>query len=186
MKHTGTIKIETDRLILRKFRLSDAAQMFKNYTSRDKVTQYLTWCPHKNMDDVKGYLRNIVLPEYNKKSTYRWAIVWKENSEVIGCIDVVKNDEKLLRAELGWVLGDDYWGKGIMPEAAKAVIKHLFEVGYVRIEAIHDARNLKSGRVMEKIGMKHEGLLRKYNPDRTGELQDCDIWAIIKDENVAK
>ena len=182
MKHTGTIEIETERLILRKFKLIDAEQMFKNYTSKEKVTEYLTWWPHKTVNDTKNYLQNIVLPEYNNKNTYRWAIVWKENNEVIGCIDVVKNSEEKSRAELGWVISDDYWGRGIMPEAAKVVIELLFKVGYIRIEAIHDVKNPKSGRVMEKVGMKHEGLLRKYNPDKTGELKDCDMWSIIKDE----
>ncbi len=183
MKHTGTIRIETERLILRKFKLEDAKQMFENYTSKDKVTEYLTWWPHKSVNDTQEYLKNFVLPEYKKKSTYRWAIVWKENNEVIGCIDVVNNNEEKFRAELGWVIGDEYWGKGIMPEAARVVIKLLFNVGYIRIEAIHDVKNPKSGRVMEKVGMKHEGVLRKYAVNRAGELQDCDMWAIIKNEN---
>ena len=69
MEHTGTITIETNRLILRKFKLTDAKQMYNNYTSRDKVTEYLTWYPHKNVDDTKIYLQNIVLPEYKNKST---------------------------------------------------------------------------------------------------------------------
>ena len=178
MKHTGTKKIETERLILKKFQLNYAKQMFENYCSREKVTEFLTWYPHKSVNDTIDYL-NYILPAYKDKSTYRWAIIWKENNEVIGCIDVINHNDHNLRAELGWVLSDDYWGKGIMPEAAKEVIKYLFDVGYVRIEAIHDVKNPKSGRVMEKVGMKHEGVLRKYNTDKTGELQDCDMWAII-------
>lgn len=179
MKHTGTQTIETERLILRRFKLSDAQNMFDNYTSRDIVTEYLTWYPHKSVKDTKEYLTNIVLPEYDKPSTYRWAIVWKENNQVIGCIDVVNSNDDKRRAELGWVISDDYWGKGIMPEAAREVLKHLFSVGYVRVEAIHDVANPKSGRVMAKIGMEHEGLLKKYNPNRDNVLRDCDMWAII-------
>ena len=181
MNHLGTKTIETERLILRKFELKDAEQMFKNYCSRKKVTQFLTWEPHKTVEDTKNYLKNIILPAYNEISTYRWAIVLKENNQVVGCIDVVNSSENKKRAELGWVLSDDYWGQGIMPEAAKEVVKYLFDIGYIRIEAIHDVRNPKSGRVMKKINMEHEGVLRKYNPDWTGELQDCDMWAITKD-----
>lgn len=83
--------------------------------------------------------------------------------------------------KLGWVLGNDFWGKGIMPEAGKEVLKHLFSIGYERIEAIHYVENQKSGRVMAKIGMKDEGTLRKYNPNRDNILVDCEMWSIIKE-----
>ena len=180
MEHIGTQTIETERLILRKFRLEDAEDMFKNYTSSEKVTEYLTWKPHENVKGTESYL-NYILPEYEKNDTYRWAIVWKENNEVIGCIDVVDKNDKKFRAELGWVLGDKYWGKGIMPEAGKAVLEQLFNIGYKRIQALHDVNNPKSGRVMKKIGMTHEGVLKKYEPNNEGILTDCDIWAIVRD-----
>ena len=120
------------------------------------------------------------MPEYEKPDTYKWAIVWKENGQVIGSIDVVESIERKQRAELGWVIGEEYWGKGIMPEAAREVVKYLFNVGYERVQAIHDVANKKSGRVMEKVGMKHEGTLLKYNPNRDNVLIDCDMWAITK------
>jgi ribosomal-protein-alanine N-acetyltransferase len=180
MKHIGTQTIETERLILRRFELKDAKNMFDNYASKDKVTEYLTWHPHKNIEDTKEYLLNVVLPSYEKLDTYRWAIVWKENNQVIGAIDVVNASDERRKAELGWVIGDEYWGRGIMPEAGREVLKYLFSVGYERIEALHDVKNAKSGRVMDKIGMKHEGLLRKYTPNRDNILVDCDIWAITK------
>ena len=181
MKHKGTKTIETERLILRKFKLSDARNMFNNYTSRDIVTKYLTWYPHKTLEETKQYLSQIVLPKYKNPDTYRWAIVYKENNQVIGCIDVVSSSDDKRRAELGWVIGNDYWGKGITPEAAKEILKYLFSVGYERIEAIHDICNEKSGRVMEKIGMKYEGILKKYNPNRDDILIDCKMWAITKE-----
>ena len=182
MKHVGTIRIETERLILRKFKLSDAKNMFKNYTSHDVVTEYLTWKPHKSIEDTKAYLKNIVLPDYDQIDTYRWAIELKETNEVVGCIDVVSKNDSKFRAELGWVLSDFYWGRGLMPEAAREVLKVLFDVGYIRVQALHDVNNPKSGRVMAKIGMTHEGVLKKFNFNKDGNLVDCDIWAIIKDE----
>ena len=179
MKHIGTKTIETERLILRRFKISDVKNMFDNYTSKDKVTEYLTWYPHKKIEETKNYLSNFVLPEYGKQNTYRWAIVWKENKQVIGCIDVVNSDEKRQCAELGWVISDDYWGKGIMPEAAKEVLSVLFSVGYVRVQAKHNVANPKSGRVMQKIGMQHEGTLKKYSLNRDNILVDSEMWAII-------
>ena len=178
MKHTGTQTIETERLILRRFDISDAQNMFDNYCGKDKVTEYLTWTAHRSIDDTKNYLLCFVLPEYDKENTYRWAIVWKENIQVIGCIDVCGSSERSRRAELGWVIGDDYWGKGIMPEAAEAVLKYLFSVGYERIQAVHHTANMKSGRVMQKIGMQYEGILKKYVADNKNILVDCCMYAI--------
>lgn len=180
MKHSGTQTIETDRLILRRFELSDAGNMFKNYCGKEKITEYLSWSRHKSVSDTVSYLKDFVLPEYDKNNTYRWAVVWKDNNEVIGCIDVCDSNERKRCAELGWVIGDAYWGKGIMPEAAKSVVKYLFSVGYERIQATHHIDNRKSGRVMEKIGMQYEGILKKFSMFKDNNLIDCCMWAITK------
>ena len=171
--------IETERLILRKFKLSDANDMFKNYASQSKVTKYLSWETHSNIDVTKNYLESVVLPDYEKK-TYRWAIEFKETSEVIGCIDVVHIYENRMCGELGYVLGEKFWNKGIMTEAGKAVVKYLFEEGFRRIEAMHNVDNPASGRVMQKIGMQFEGVMRKSRMSNKGALVDCALYAIVK------
>ena len=180
MEHIGTRVIETERLILRRFELSDAQQAYDNYCGREKVTEFVSWSYHKSIEDTKSYLSDIVLPEYEKKARYCWAIVWKENNEVIGGIDVCYSNERRRCAELGWGLGDDYWGRGIMPEAATHVLEYLFAVGYERIQATHHPQNPKSGRVMAKIGMQYEGILKKGSMFKDNTLVDCCIWAIVK------
>ena len=67
-----------------------------------------------------------------------------------------------------------------MPEAAKAVLEHLFSEGFKRIEAWHNVANPKSGRVMQKIGMTHEGTLKSYDMDNQGVLRDMELYAIVK------
>ena len=84
-----------------------------------------------------------------------------------------------MRQKLAWAVGDKFWGQGIVPEAAKAVLKFLFDLGYVRVQAGHDISNPKSGRVMEKIGMTFEGTRRKYSLNKHGVLIDCNFWAIL-------
>lgn len=121
----------------------------------------------------------MILPAYKQNSTYRWAIVLKEINQVIGYINVVESNDKVFRAELAWAIGDKFWGKGIVPEAAKAVLKFLFDLGYARVQAGHDILNPKSGRVMEKIGMKFEGTRRKYSLNKHGVLTDINVWAIL-------
>lgn len=180
MEHIGTQTIETERLILRRFELSDAQNMFDNYCGKEKVTEFLSWDAHKTVEDTKSYLTDVVLPNYDLINTYCWAIVWKETNEVIGCIDVCAKDERRRCAELGWVIGDEYWGRGIMPEAATSVLKYLFAVGYERIQATHHVQNKKSGRVMEKIGMQCEGIHKKFSMFKNDTLVDCYLWAITR------
>lgn len=173
---------ETDRLILRKATINDAENIFNNYASRDKVTEFLSWKTHKSLKDTYEYLEKIMLPRYNEEC-YCWYLVLKENNQVIGCIDVNKFDKNKKQAELGWVLSDDYWGKGLMPEAAIVVIEYIKSLGFVRIYARHNVANLKSGRVMQKLDMKFEGILRKSDLDNKGNLVDMAIYSYINGED---
>lgn len=178
----GITKIfETERLILRKFEITDAEDMYKNYCSNENVAKYVRWTAHKSLNETKAYLENVLLPRYNEEICYCWAIVLKETNEVIGCIDVCELGNKNLSAMLGWCLSEKYWGQGLMPEAGKVVRDYLFSEGIVRIWAKHNVVNKKSGRVMQKIGMKYEGTSIKSDFDNQGNLIDCDIYAIVKE-----
>lgn len=180
MEYTKTF--ETDRLILRKATIDDAEDIFNNYAGRDKVTEFLSWQTHKSVETTKEYLEKAMLPRYNKEN-YCWYLVLKETNQVIGCIDVNKFDKNKKQAELGWVLSDDYWGKGLMPEAGKVVLEYLKSLGFIRICARHNVANLKSGRVMQKLGMKFEGILRKSDLDNKGNLIDMAYYSYINGED---
>ena len=175
-----TETIETNRLILRKFKLSDSKCIFSNYANDDEVTKYLTWNTYKSEGDAIAYLTNFVLPDYENEYTYRWAVVLKQTNEVIGCIDVVDKNLKTKCAELGYVLGRAYWNKGLMTEAGKPVIDYLFSEGFERIQALHHVENVASGKVMQKLGMSYEGTLRKFAKNNKGELVDTAIYSVIK------
>ncbi|HEY8392736.1 MAG TPA: GNAT family protein [Capillibacterium sp.] len=85
--------------------------------------------------------------------------------------------------EIGYCLSKRYWNQGIMTEALKAVIAYLIkEVGFKRVQAVHQVENPASGRVMIKAGMKHEGRLRGYVLNNRNELVDCEMYAILEDE----
>ncbi len=171
---------ETERLVLRRFELSDAEDMFNNYCGSDKVTEFLSWNTHESLDATKEYLKNVALPKYEKDNTYLWALVLKENNQVIGCIEASKVDLELKSAMFGWVLGEKFWGMGLMPEASQVIRDYLFDEGFVRLWAYHNSENKKSGRVMQKIGMLHEGTLKKYSFDNKGNYIDCELYAITK------
>lgn len=181
MLHKGTVTLETGRLLLRQFTMEDAESMYRNWASEDAVTKYLTWPPHSNVEVTKAVLRDWV-EGYQSAAYYHWAIALKETGELIGSITVVKIQEKTAGAELGYCIGSRWWGRELMPEAGRAVVRYLFEsVGFRRIAATHARENLKSGRVMQKIGMKYEGTLRQAGFCNQGVVDE--VWySILKDE----
>lgn len=180
MNHKGTDTLETERLILRKHRIEDAEDMFRNWAASESVTRYLTWQPYTSVDQVRGYIQSII--DSYADDRYHWLIEYKESHEVIGAIDVIAANEDIGCAEIGYCLGDRFWGKGVMPEAFRAVIRYLFEeVGFNRIEAYHDANNPKSGRVMEKCGLLYEGTLRQADRNNQG-ICDKVVRAILRED----
>ena len=106
----------------------------------------------------------------------------KNTHEVIGNISVVKLREDIAAADMGYCMGKAWWGMGFMPEALCAVIGYLFsEVGLNRIAACHDVNNPKSGRVMEKAGMKVEGIWRGAGKNNLGVCDE--VWhSILREE----
>lgn len=153
MEHLGTIVLETDRVILKQFKLSDYVEVYNNYANNDNVTKYLTWHTHKSQEDSLNYLQTVI-PNYINKNYYNWAVVLKESDQVVGSIAIVKINEEEREATLGWVLGESYWGKGLMPECAKVVIKLLKQIGFKVLNASHHIENEKSGKAMTKIGLQ--------------------------------
>lgn len=181
MEHKGTVRLETGRLILRPFRKGDGQAMYENWASDPEVTRYLTWPTHTSAEVSENYVEFCV-SQYEDPHTYQWGIVLKETGELIGNISSVGENEVTLCMEIGWVIGRKWWGQGIMPEAAAAVLDFLFnEVKANRIMAGHDSNNPKSGRVMQKIGMRYEGRQRKAGRNNQG-LVDMDIYAILKED----
>lgn len=183
MENKGTKRLETDRLILRQFKIEDAEDMYNNWTTDAEVTRFLTWSPHPDINFTKGLLEGWI-GKYSEPTWYNWAIELKETGEVIGNISVVKFNERIEAADIGYCMGKAWWGNGIMPEALRAVIAYLFEaVGLNRVAACHDVNNPKSGRVMQKAGMTKEGVLRAAGRNNQGICDE--VWySIIKSEFV--
>ena len=181
MQHKGTVALETDRLILRRFTLEDAASVYENWASDDEVTKYLTWPSHPNVEESYAYLQ-FVIGGYSLDNRYQWGIERKDTHELIGNISVVDFNPYVDGIELGWVIGRKWWGCGYTAEAAREVVHFLFtEVEAKRIAARHDIENPNSGRVMQKIGMKYEGTLRQSGCNNRG-IVDCVHYSILRDE----
>ncbi len=185
MKHCGTVAIETERLLLRRFRLKDAQAMFDNWASDPLVTRYMKRRTSARVVDVKKHLRSVCVA-YRKKNCYNWCIVDRATDTPIGNIGVFEFFETLGSARVGYCLSRTYWGRGIMPEALRAVMQLMFEhVGVRRLECVHQIDNLQSGRVMSKCGMLQEGVLRKAYRNHCGEFFDVVQYAILDTDYAA-
>ena len=181
MKHKGTIRIETDRLVLRRFKTEDIHAAFRNWTSDKNVTEYLRWPTHTSIDITERVL-NDWIAGYEKTSFYQWAIVLKELGQPIGSISVVNLDNRVDLAEIGYCIGKVWWGCGIMPEAVKTVMAFLFEeVGMQRLEVGHDPENSASGAVIRKCGFRYEGTLRRRIRSNRG-ITDVAWYSMLKEE----
>ncbi len=178
--HKGTQTIHTERLILRKFTVDDAQAMFENWASDERVTRYLTWCPHESPEATKQLLE-LWCAAYENPNTYNWVMEYEGTP--IGGISVVRLSEKSEYAELGYCMGYAYWNKGFMTEAAKAIIDFLFtEVGVNRVGISHAVKNPASGKVAQKCGLTFEGTKREYFKTSTGEFLDISDYGIIRCE----
>ena len=182
LNHTGTIRIETERLILRPTSISDAEQMFTNWASDPEVTKHLTWPPHSDIEVTKSVLAYWD-KENEKPNNYHWGIVLKETQQIIGTGGTVSINEKHHCAELGYCMGRAYWGKGYMSEAVAAMIEYLFNtVGLNRIAALYEPENIGSGRVMQKCGMIYEGTQRQAFYCTKRGYVDLACYSILKSD----
>ena len=181
MNKTGTRVLETERLVLRRFVIEDAEAMFYGWCNDPDVTKFLTWPPHESVE-VTRYVLNEWIPQYKNGDYFNWAMILKESGKLIGNISVVSLREITDEALIGYCLSRECWGNGYMPEALKAVADYLFDfVGINRLMATHDVNNPKSGRVMQKAGMKYEGTLRQAGHNMQG-VCDASVYSIIRSD----
>ena len=181
IRHTGTVEIETDRLLLRAILLSDAQSLYELVSDKD-VLKYLAGLPvYTGKEMAVDYIKNKLTKKYQNADFYDWAVVLKSENKIIGRICVYKQDDERRMADLVWYLNGNYRNRGYISEAVKAVINHLFEIGFERIEAFADVENKASTKVMAKVGMQYEGTLRKYDCRRDDSLYDAEMWSIIKE-----
>jgi [ribosomal protein S5]-alanine N-acetyltransferase len=174
-------ELETERLLLRKMRLDDAEAMFA-YASDPEVTRYVLWDTHRSIEDSESFLRSAT-EGYERGDFGGWGIVLKDDGAFVGTCGVDAGyAPEHARAELGYVLSREHWGKGLMPEAVRAVIAFGFEkLSLNRVEARCIAENTASARVMEKAGMTYEGTLREREFIK-GAYRDIKLYSILRRE----
>jgi [ribosomal protein S5]-alanine N-acetyltransferase len=172
-------RIETERLTLRKPRRDDAPAIFSAYAQDAEVTRYMTWRPHKNIGETYRIV-DLMLELWNEGEAYSYVITLKNSDSAIGMIAMQPDGFKVA---IGYVLARPYWSKGYTTEAALAVTNWLLKQPDIyRVFATCDVENPASARVMEKVGMQREGILRKYivHPNISDEPRDSYMYAVVR------
>ncbi|MEC0201830.1 GNAT family protein [Paenibacillus lautus] len=172
--------LETDRTMLRKLRSEDEQDIF-HYGSDDDVSRYTAWPTHRTMEDTRNYL-NKVLQKYEQHAVAPWGIVDKETGKIIGTSGFMAWNVHHAKAELGYALSKDYWNRSYMTEVIRTIISFGFDrMKLVRIEASCLPLNIGSARVMEKVGMTYEGLIRQTIFVK-GKHEDLKLYSIVLDD----
>ncbi|WKA54665.1 GNAT family N-acetyltransferase [Planococcus shixiaomingii] len=175
--------LETERLILRKLTLADAEDMFE-YASEPMVSRFVPWEVHKSVEDTKAFLA-FLTESYGKKRKLTWAIELKSEGKMIGTIDFINWLPKRHKAELAYILSHNYWGSGLILEAAKSLLDYGFQkMELNKVEAPIMLDNFQSQRVVEKLGMQREGVARQHMIIN-GEFVDLAMYSILKREYVS-
>jgi ribosomal-protein-alanine N-acetyltransferase len=170
--------LETERCLLRGLTPQDDEAMFAIFSDRETM-RFWSSPPHLDIDQTRTRLaRGIARVEAG--STLWWGIQRKGDDRLLGNISIFFDEaQRHHRAELGYVLGREYWGQGYMGEAQRAVVAYAFgTLGLHRLEADTDPRNQGSVRSLERLGFQHEGVLR----DRwevAGEVTDSLILGLL-------
>ncbi|MDT8903723.1 GNAT family N-acetyltransferase [Anaeroselena agilis] len=172
--------IETARLTLREIVSGDAALLHR-YWSDEDVTEFMVLDRFTKIEDT---VQMIVLLAglFADGSGVRWAVVRKEDGAVLGTCGFHNLKPEHFRAEVGYEMGKEYWGRGLMTEALTAILGYGIEaMDFNRVEAFVNAGNIRSLRILEKLGFRLDGTLREYERAR-GVFVDQHCLSLLRKE----
>jgi ribosomal-protein-alanine N-acetyltransferase len=176
--------LETERLVLRRMTLDDAEDYYA-FASDPLVTLHTIWSAHSSMEDSLHYLKG-VLQKYENHDSFHWGIVLKESNRLIGRNGLIRCDIANQKAEIGYGISSRYWNKGIVTEATQAIFQYAFEqLDFHRIEGRCSLNNIGSAKIMEKLGMRFEGVLREQLKIQ-GHFLDQRMYAILSKDYLSE
>jgi ribosomal-protein-alanine N-acetyltransferase len=175
-------RLETPRLLLRPWAEEDADDLYE-YARDPRVGPAAGWPAHKSREESAEIIRTVF------SAPHVFAVAWKESGKVIGSAGYVDRHQTLLPGpddEIGYALNPAYWGRGLMPEAVRELLRYGFEdLGLRTVWCGHDERNDKSRRVIEKCGFRYRMTERSYS-ELMGEERTSLLYALTRDEWAAR
>lgn len=170
-------QIETERLLLKRFRPEDAEEVFYTYASKPDATRFMAWPTHQTIQDTRNFL-SFAVNAWRQGIDYSFGIRLKSNNRLIGASGIMNDEGKI---QFGYILGPVHWGNGYATEATRAVlamVRNLPEV--YRINTFADVDNAASIHVLKKCGLEEEALLQKWFrfPNQENQPKDCVLFKL--------
>jgi ribosomal-protein-alanine N-acetyltransferase len=170
--------LSTPRLLLRDLRPTDLDDLYE-YASDPEIDRYTPWDRYKSLDEAREDLQSYIA-RYEQGQFRAWGIEHRADKKLIGITNFGFISKEDRRAEMGYTIARKYWGQGLATEAAQALIKYGFEkLDLARIEAVVLPENKASSKVLLKVGMQFEGLLRSYQVWKD-KPSDLEMYAIVR------
>ncbi|MDH5460698.1 MAG: GNAT family N-acetyltransferase [Candidatus Bathyarchaeota archaeon] len=174
-------RLETDRLILREMTPDDVEFYFRHFNNKEVVEGSCFPGP-KTLEAATEELELYCIRPFKENRGIRWGIARKGNEELIGTCGYYDWNKTSRRAEVGYDLEPAHWGESIMTEALRAVLRYGFEeMALNRIQAIIDSENMRSIKLVERLGFRKEGVLRQNSYFR-GKFRDEVCFSLLKEE----
>lgn len=172
--------LTTERLMLRWIEERDAPALRRIFGDPE-VMRY--WSAPPLVDDAAALaLVREIQDLFRQRVLFQWGIAWRDAGTLLGSVTLWRWDGAHRRAEVGFALGREFWGKGVMSEALQRLLDYAFEeLGLHRIEADTDPRNHRSLAVLERHGFRREGYLRERF-HVAGEIQDSVVLGLLRSE----
>ena len=162
--------LETERLIIRDFKLSDIDYLYEIF-SEDEVMEYIE--PVYDRNKTLNFIKEFCIEHKGA-----FACANRENEKVIGYIIFNEYEDKVY--ELGWIFNKEYWGKGYAYESCDAVIKYAFSEMKIHKIFAETIDNIKSVNLMKKLGMQLEGIQKSHTTDNHGNWKDVYLYGLLE------
>ena len=185
MEHKGTVRLETARLLLRRFTMEDLEPFYRHCLRDYEVWRWTNYPQVENLTEMQakaGLFTENWFAAYDRPDRYSWAIAEKPEGPAIGRVFGMHPDGRAQDVELAYELCREFWGRGYMTEAVKAVLGFFFEeAGFYRVHCYHADGNPASARVMEKCGMRQERIMKEACLCNGGRYDQIN-YAILRKE----
>ncbi|MDI1444044.1 GNAT family N-acetyltransferase [Polyangium sp. 6x1] len=172
--------LETPRLVLRELVPADAEAIFR-IQSNPEVVRYFGRAAHATLAETEKLL-GTVFDAQRDVTAIRWVLSLKDTGELAGTCGFWRWNKPHRCSEIGYELAPEYWGRGLMVEALRPILRYGFtEMELHRVEATIDPENQASRRVLEKLGFKRDALMRE-NWFHDGKFTDSAIYGLLEQE----
>ena len=170
---------ETARLLARPAAVEDAQVVFEEYASDPQVAKYMTWRPHRDAGETIAFLRRCERV-WSDGSAYPWSLWNKQEGAFVGMVEIRVTATSV---DLGYALARRWWRQGLMSEAVNAIVHWaLAQPAIHRVWATCDVENVASARLLERVGMEREGVLRRWilHPNVSDTPRDAFCYSRVK------